>query len=293
MYPKRLVYPQEGGELQLEMLRARWPCYAPKVVEEEEDCDGMEFTEACPDFHPGAESSYVNGELYVSQPKERKPLSVLAERAEGRNKDVADDVDQELEMLSERKPLSVRGGKGEREGEGNRKPEVQPKERKPLSVLADRAGGRSSELGSADDVERELEMLSQSGRGPPCRPTDQQQTRGVEEDLCDFDVGSELAKLQMEDGGGGGERSQAGGAGEPGQGRAPPCPLDNQENRVNYGTFTPGIAASNMFVPPMGARCVCVCVCQYLISLWCVCVCVCVSISHFSMVCVCVCVCVQ
>ncbi len=44
MYPKDLVYPPNGGELQFEMIRAQWSMYNTSI-EENEICD-MDITEA-------------------------------------------------------------------------------------------------------------------------------------------------------------------------------------------------------------------------------------------------------
>ena len=50
MYPKHLVYPCEGVEVQLEMIRAQWPIYRERMtaLNDSEDngvCD-MDMTEA-------------------------------------------------------------------------------------------------------------------------------------------------------------------------------------------------------------------------------------------------------
>ena len=45
MYPKELVYPSSGGELQLEMIRAQWSMYNNSSTEEDGICD-MDMTEA-------------------------------------------------------------------------------------------------------------------------------------------------------------------------------------------------------------------------------------------------------
>ena len=50
MYPKDLVYPSGGGEIQLEMIRAEWPVYKRKFIFTEPEDNGvcdMDMTEAC------------------------------------------------------------------------------------------------------------------------------------------------------------------------------------------------------------------------------------------------------
>ena len=87
-YPKELVYPREGGEIQLEQVKARLPQYTPSFLNDSEgECD-MDITMAggghitmhvpcVPDlFKPGAmqlvqSSSSSNKNTYGSAAKTR------------------------------------------------------------------------------------------------------------------------------------------------------------------------------------------------------------------------------
>ena len=88
MYPKKLVYPINGGEYSLEELRAaQYPC------EEENDENGMEMTEVIyKDITTNIPLVQIGGgknKLQNNRPTQRKPLAELQP------------VDDELEELEE------------------------------------------------------------------------------------------------------------------------------------------------------------------------------------------------
>ena len=104
MYPKDLVYPPGGEEVQLEMIRARWKKYRPifELTEEENGSCDMEMTEAFP------VNITLNVPLIPSIERGRKILVMkekvkenIHELSEGTELPVLNEkeLDQELELL--------------------------------------------------------------------------------------------------------------------------------------------------------------------------------------------------
>lgn len=82
-YPKEIVYPREGGEIQLELVKARLPQYTPSFLNDSEgECD-MDITMAggghitvhvpcVPDLlKPGAMQLVQSSSLYRNTAKSR------------------------------------------------------------------------------------------------------------------------------------------------------------------------------------------------------------------------------
>ena len=104
MYPKDLVYPPGGEEVQLEMIRARWKQYCPmfELTEEENGSCDMEMTEAFP------VNITLNVPLITSIERGRKVLvmkekakETIHELSEGTELPVLNEkeLDHELELL--------------------------------------------------------------------------------------------------------------------------------------------------------------------------------------------------
>lgn len=100
MYPKHLVYPPGGGEIQLEQLRAALPqyCYHPPIEKADEMVCDMEMTTAYPTNITELVPVIPSAERGKKMLQERRPLKEL-DRG-GR----VDDVDEELEKLFEDPP---------------------------------------------------------------------------------------------------------------------------------------------------------------------------------------------